>query len=101
MRGRLLAWLLFQAHPVEIPYDGIDQDADGADLVDIDGDGHASVLTAGGTDCDDRRAWVHPGAWDAPGDRVDADCDGDDPDGPWVRPRWRRRIRGRGRPSPL
>ena len=72
-------------------------------LVDhgIDGDGHASVLTAGGTDCDDRRAWVHPGAWDAPGDRVDADCDGDDPDGPWVRPRWRRRIRGRGRPSPL
>ena len=92
MRRRLAAWILLHAHPLEIPYDGIDQDADGHDLVDTDRDGHASVL-AGGDDCDDRRAWVHPDAWDAPGDRVDADCDGDDPNGPWVRPRWDRRGR--------
>ncbi len=96
MRGRWLAWLLTQAHPLEIPYDGIDQDADGVDLIDVDGDGQASVL-AGGTDCDDRRAWVHAGAWDAPGDGVDADCDGDDPSGPWVRPRWARWERWRRR----
>jgi hypothetical protein len=80
------------ANPIEIPYDGIDQDLDGSDLIDVDGDGYASVL-AGGQDCDDRRPWVHPHAWDAPGDGVDANCDGDDPDGPWQRPRWSRWAR--------
>ena len=91
MSGRWLAWLLLHAGTPEIPYDGVDQDLDGADLVDVDGDGHASILVASGTDCDDRRAWVNPDAWDAPRDGVDADCDGEDPDGPFVRPRWRRR----------
>ncbi len=96
MLTRLLTWLLMQPQPLEIPYDGIDQDADGVDLVDVDGDGHASVL-AGGGDCDDRRDWVHPGAWDAPRDGVDADCDGDDPSGEWTRPRWNRWARWRNR----
>ncbi len=36
----------------EIPYDGIDQNCDGLDLVDVDGDGFASVLV-GGDDCED------------------------------------------------
>ena len=44
---------------------------------DVDGDGYASVLV-GGLDCDDRRAWVRPDAWDGRGDGVDADCEGAD-----------------------
>ena len=71
--------------PTEIPYDGLDQDGDGADLVDLDADGFPSLLacfTRTGCDCDDRRPWVNPGADDAPGDGVDADCDGDDPGPP-------------------
>lgn len=63
----------------EIPYDGIDQDGDGEDLIDIDGDGFASLL-AGGRDCDDKNAQVHPRRFDIPNDGVDANCDGDDPD---------------------
>ena len=45
-------------------------------LTDRDGDGHSFAF--GGKDCDDSRAFVHPGAMDAPGDGIDADCfDGD------------------------
>ena len=64
-------------HPgaVEIPYDGIDQDCDGADLVDVDGDGFIGAQ-AGGPDCDDTDASVHPGATEE-ADFVDDDCDGD------------------------
>ena len=69
-------WLL-AVIAVEVPYDGIDQDGDGVDLIDADRDGFPSVL-AGGRDCDDRRATVHPGARDRPGDGVDADCGGSD-----------------------
>jgi len=61
----------------EIPYDGLDQDGDGVDLVDADGDGWASVL-AFGRDCNDRDAGVHPGAVDPDGDGLDGDCDGKD-----------------------
>ncbi|MCB9673720.1 MAG: putative metal-binding motif-containing protein [Alphaproteobacteria bacterium] len=61
----------------EIPYDGIDQDLDGADLVDQDGDGEPSVL-AWGRDCNDRDPTVHPRARDVPGDGRDSDCDGSD-----------------------
>jgi hypothetical protein len=66
-------------HPgaAETPYDGIDQDCDGADVTDIDGDGYDAVV-AGGTDCDDFDALTFPGAgesWDRA--YVDSDCDGD------------------------
>jgi len=43
----------------EIPYDGLDQDCDGADLSDVDGDGYHAVI-AGGEDCDDQDSEVRP-----------------------------------------
>jgi choline-sulfatase len=45
-------------------------------LGDRDGDGYSRWL--GGRDCDDRDPRVHPGAWDAPANRVDEDCSGAD-----------------------
>lgn len=42
--------------------------------VDADHDGFTA-----GEDCDDADPFVHPGAPDAPGDGLDADCDGSDP----------------------
>ena len=63
----------------EIPYDGVDQDCDGADLDDLDGDGWVGA-PAGGDDCDDEDASVHPGATEIPYDGVDQDCDGADLD---------------------
>ncbi len=67
----------------EIPYDAIDQDCDGKDLMDVDADGFRSTR-AGGDDCDDHDPTVHPGDHgDADGDSVDDDCDGvDDEDTP-------------------
>ncbi len=62
---------------VEIPYDGIDQDCDGEDLVDVDGDGYFST-ERGGDDCDDDDASVNPGAPDTTTDGIDQDCDGVD-----------------------
>lgn len=70
---------------VEICDDLIDNDCDGAvdeedsecdpDCVDADGDGYCSV-ESGGTDCDDRRAGVHPGATEVCDNGRDDDCDG-------------------------
>jgi predicted outer membrane repeat protein len=61
----------------DTPYDGVDQDCDGEDLVDVDGDGHAALQATGGTpDCDDTNPNIHPGAFDVAGDDVDQDCDG-------------------------
>ncbi len=45
----------------EIPYDGIDQDCDSLDVNDVDGDGY-DAEEAGGDDCDDTSADVHPDA---------------------------------------
>lgn len=58
----------------ETPYDGIDQDCDGADLTDVDGDGWDASIVGGG-DCHDGDASVHPGATET-ADGVDQDCDG-------------------------
>lgn len=69
---------------LEIPYDHIDQDCDGYDMMDVDGDTWAS-LDAGGLDCNDTTAAVHPEApegidLDLDGileaDGLDNDCDG-------------------------
>ena len=54
-----------------------DENCDGADGVDADGDGRASVAS-GGVDCDDDAAGTYPGAADPHGDGVDTDCDGVD-----------------------
>ncbi|MFT6726667.1 MAG: hypothetical protein ACJAV7_001116 [Flavobacteriales bacterium] len=59
---------------VEIPYDGIDQDCSGADLVDVDGDGYSPEQG----DCDDNEFDINPGATEIPYDGIDQDCvDGD------------------------
>jgi len=60
----------------ELPYDGEDQDCDGADLVDADGDGSVGEL-AGGDDCMDSNPEVHPGATEICYDGLDNDCSGD------------------------
>ena len=66
----------------EVPYDGIDQDCDGADLTDVDGDGFDGGERGG--DCDDTQVWISPGAPEICTDGVDGDCDGiadaEDPD---------------------
>jgi hypothetical protein len=64
---------------VEIAYDGVDQDCDGADLIDADHDGF-DALAAGGDDCDDTDALVFPGA-DERANHADDNCDGVDDEG--------------------
>lgn len=85
----------------EIPYDGIDNDCDGYDLVDVDGDGFPGITRAeyeakfpgvpwpagvadGPVDCADDPAKIPQAAqiWpgkpsDQPYDGIDADCAGD------------------------
>jgi hypothetical protein len=62
---------------VELPYDGVDNDCDGSDLTDVDGDGH-DALEAGGEDCDDDDAAIHPDVEEIPYDGLDQDCSGAD-----------------------
>ncbi len=60
----------------EVAYDGVDQDCDGIDLVDVDGDGWESDAV-GGSDCDDANSDVNPAAVEVPYDGIDNDCGGD------------------------
>ncbi|MDH5601357.1 MAG: MopE-related protein [Gammaproteobacteria bacterium] len=57
----------------EIPYDGIDQNCDGADLTDVDLDGFSFPQ-----DCNDNNASINPGATEIPYDGIDQNCDGTD-----------------------
>ena len=66
----------------EVPYDGLDQDCDGADLIDVDGDGYVSTL-AGGDDCIDTEEWAYPGFPTDLADGFDNDCDGSVDEGPY------------------
>jgi MYXO-CTERM domain-containing protein len=59
----------------DIPDDFIDQDCNGTDLYDVDGDGNAAPKS-GGTDCNDNRADIHPGA-DEVCDSYDNNCNGE------------------------
>jgi hypothetical protein len=61
----------------EIPYDGVDQDCTGADLTDVDGDGHDAEVV-GGTDCDDDDDTIFKGAPEIFSDGIDQDCEGHD-----------------------
>jgi large repetitive protein len=61
----------------ETPYNGVDEDCDGADLTDQDGDGFAGGT---GPDCDDLNASIAPLAPELC-DAIDSDCDGDYTDG--------------------
>jgi hypothetical protein len=65
--------LLNNPPPVEIPYNGIDDDCNGSDLTDVDEDGFDGGET--GTDCDDSNSEIHPGAPESC-DGIDNDCDG-------------------------
>ncbi len=62
-------------------YDGVDANCDGADEYDQDGDGFQTSVwnddaTAGGGDCQDANAEIHPGATDVFYDGIDSNCDG-------------------------
>jgi len=59
----------------EVAYDGIDQDCSGADLTDVDGDGHDGGPD--GDDCSDGDPDVNPSAAEDCNDGVDNDCDGE------------------------
>lgn len=65
-----------EVHPgaYEVPYNGSDEDCDGADLTDVDGDGWGGGAS-GGQDCDDTNAAVSPAAAELCDDMVDNDCD--------------------------
>lgn len=65
------------AQVMEVPYDGIDQNCDGDDLIDVDDDGFAAT-TVGGPDCDDGDPNAHPSAVEVACDGIDQDCDGAD-----------------------
>ena len=56
----------------EVPYDDVDQDCDGQDLVDVDGDG----VPGPDEDCDDESVANRPGVDEVCDDGVDNDCDG-------------------------
>jgi hypothetical protein len=59
----------------DLPYNGIDEDCDGADLIDVDGDGW-DAEEVGGDDCADVNASIHPEADETCDDGRDNDCDG-------------------------
>ncbi|HCP46583.1 MAG TPA: hypothetical protein DIU15_11095, partial [Deltaproteobacteria bacterium] len=69
--------VLFLPIGVDFVGDGLDTNCDGADGVDLDGDGVAS-LGSYGTDCDDTDPGAYPAATEVFDDGVDQDCDGID-----------------------
>ncbi len=78
----------------EIPYDGIDNDCNGLEIVDVDNDGFPGVLEADWIanddstqypavesqqlDCDDNNGAIRPNAGETYYDGIDSNCDGAD-----------------------
>lgn len=61
---------------IEVPYNGTDEDCDGADITDYDGDGY-DAEQVGGTDCNDGNVEIYPGAPEECYDvEQDYNCDG-------------------------
>ena len=58
---------------VDVPENGIDEDCNGTDAVNLDRDGDGFLRP---TDCDDANRSINPGARDIPGNTVDEDCSG-------------------------
>lgn len=59
----------------EIPYNGVDDDCDGVDVMDVDGDTYDGV-SGGGDDCDDSNPEINPGHVESCYDGLDNNCDG-------------------------
>jgi hypothetical protein len=65
----------------DVPDDGVDQDCDGADAVNLDRDGDGNQRPL---DCDDNDPTRHRGAVDVPRNGKDEDCSGADADFPFM-----------------
>ncbi len=59
----------------EVPYNGVDEDCDGADVTDVDGDGYIGE-SGDGDDCDDSNPNINPGHVETCYDLLDNNCDG-------------------------
>ena len=59
----------------DIPDNGVDEDCEGVDAVNLDRDGDGSLRPG---DCNDANAAIRPGARDTPRNGVDEDCSGED-----------------------
>ena len=79
---------------VDSPDDGIDQDCDGADAVNLDRDGDGENRPG---DCDDGNPAIKHGATDIPGNAIDEDC----VDGPAPFPRLESTVRTAWRFGPF
>jgi hypothetical protein len=79
---------------VDIPDDGIDQNCDGVDAVNLDRD-HDGENRPG--DCNDNDPAIHHGARDIPGNKIDEDCKG----GPAPFPRLRSTVSSTWRFQPF
>ena len=69
----------------DAPDDGVDQNCDGADAVNLDRDGDGEARPG---DCDDTNPDINHGARDIPGNKIDEDC----ADGPAPFPRLRSSV---------
>jgi hypothetical protein len=70
---------------VDVPDDGIDQNCDGVDAVNLDRDGDGYNRPG---DCNDADPKIHPQAHDIAGNKIDEDCS----DGPAPYPRLRSNV---------